>query len=446
MYVSHFNSFLRGGASTAAQQLHHALLNNGVQSRFQYSVGQTFADQNGSADQRAEYYPTTWPGGGVLKDAADAVRFRLHRERFKRATRRGVTGAEVFTSPHGKPSTTWPPVDHPAARQDSDQQHIIHLHWISKFIDFTSFFGSLADDQPVVWTLHDMNALTGGCHFSGGCERFRLGCGNCPQLKQPDHNDVSFRSFETKRRALQGVNLHVVAPSRWLLDLAQASPLLSGARSFTRIPYGMPTETLYPIDTRFAREALGIESDAFLFGFGAMNLDSRRKGAAELLQALRYVGSKSKVRCLVFGSGGLATDSADLPEMIHVGQVNDERTRRLVYSAADAFVLPSTEDNLPLTGLESMACGTPVIGFNAGGIPDYVIPGRTGMLAENGNAVQLGERMLSAAAAPERMKLMGVKARQLIVDQFEANRQARVYLDLYRSLPDVAERSDRRAA
>ncbi|MCA9138450.1 MAG: glycosyltransferase, partial [Planctomycetales bacterium] len=297
-----------------------------------------------------------------------------------------------------------------------------------------------------VWTLHDMNALTGGCHFSGGCQRFRLGCGNCPQIKQSHQNDMSFRSFETKRNSLQEVNLHVVAPSRWLLGLAQSSPMFSAARSFTRIPYGMPTESLYPVDTAFARETLGIATNAFLLGFGAMNLDSRRKGAAELLRALRSVGYDRNVKCLVFGAGNLATDSEDLPEMIHVGRVDDERTRRMVYSAADAFVLPSTEDNLPLTGLEAMACGTPVIGFDAGGIPDYVIPGETGLLAENGNSAQLGERLLFAATNPEQMKSMGAKARDLIVNQFEANGQALAYLDLYHKLLDVADRSARRAA
>ncbi|MCA9135135.1 MAG: hypothetical protein KDB00_00210, partial [Planctomycetales bacterium] len=199
MYISHFNTFLQGGASTAAQQLHRALLTNGVASRFQYLAGETFSDPHLGVDDRQEFYSTSWSSPGALQGAADAVRFRLHRQAFKRATRGADKGAEIFTSPHGKPSTKWPPLDHPAHQQRIDQQHIIHLHWISKFIDFPSFFGSLTTEQPVVWTLHDMNALTGGCHFSGGCQRFRLGCGNCPQIKQSHQNDMSFRSFETKR-------------------------------------------------------------------------------------------------------------------------------------------------------------------------------------------------------------------------------------------------------
>lgn len=451
VFVSHFNSFLRGGAATAARQLHRSLLSGGVQSRFQHLDGQTFGDQSDaapdkSADECAEYYGTSWADPGAWQKTVDGIRFRIHRERFKRATRGAKSGSEIFTSPHGKPFTPWPPVDHPAMTKASADRHIIHLHWISKFIDLPSFFGSLSADQPVVWTLHDMNALTGGCHFAGNCQRFRVGCGNCPQLKHPTQTDVSFQSFETKRSALQDANLHIVAPSRWLLGLAQSSPLLSGARSFTRIPYGMPTDKLYPMDSRFAREALGIPSDGFIICFGAMNLGNRRKGTAELLSALGSVASRPDVRCLVFGSGSLSGKSGSLPETIEIGRVDDDRTRRLVYSAADVFVLPSTEDNLPLTGLEAMACGTPVIGFDAGGIPDYVIHGETGLLAENGNVNALAARLLSAASSPEAMQTMGSRARQMILDQFQADRQAKCYMDLYRRLLDIADQPIRRAA
>ena len=446
MYVSHFNSFLRGGASTAAQQLHLGLLSNGIRSRFQHLACQEFVDQNDRSAKHPEYYPTFWKTSGLVRKTVDGVRFRIHREHFKRATRGAEKGAEVFTSPRGKPSTLWPPIDHPAALGTDEEQHIIHLHWIAKFIDIPSFFGSLPEHQPVVWTLHDMNALTGGCHFSGGCQRFRIGCGNCPQARRSGQNDISFQSFETKRRALAGINLHVVAPSRWLLDLAQSSPLLSEARSFSRIPYGMPTDTLYPMDRLFAREALGIKQNAFIICFGAMNLESQRKGASELLASLKMLGADSNIRCLVFGAGSLRDQSENLPEMIEVGRVQDSRTRRLVYSAADVFVLPSTEDNLPLTGLEAMACGTPVIGFAAGGIPDYVIPGKTGMLAENGNSAELAQRLQDAASNPARMSEMGDQARKLIVQEFEFDLQAKRYVQLYESIRSVSDQIERRAA
>lgn len=445
MFVSHFNSFLRGGAATAARQLHTALRNRGIQSRFQYLAGQSFNDSQPAEFDTDEFYSTQWARKGSLPNALDRVRFRVHRQSFKRATRGAKDGAEIFTSPHGQPFTPWPPLDHPAAA-DPAQPHLIHLHWISKFIDFPSFFGSLDSDQPVVWTLHDMNALTGGCHFAGGCQRFRVGCGNCPQVKRSGQTDVSFQAFETKRRALKDINLHIVAPSRWLLGLAQSSPLLADAKSFTRIPYGMPTDKLYPMQKQFAREALGIEPDAFIIGFGAMNLGSRRKGATELLAALERVGSNPNVRGLVFGSGTLSDATKTLPEMIHVGNVQDDRTRRLVYSAADVFVLPSTEDNLPLTGLEAMACGTPVIGFDAGGIPDYVINGKTGLLADNGDAAQLARRLQTAIANPDAMQAMGAQARDLIMNQFQSDTQAQCYMELYRSLIGSENQTQRRAA
>jgi glycosyltransferase involved in cell wall biosynthesis len=148
----------------------------------------------------------------------------------------------------------------------------------------------------------------------------------------------------------------------------------------------------------------------------------------------------------VFGSGSLSDETKKLPQMIEVGEVQDDRTRRLVYSAADVFVLPSTEDNLPLTGLEAMACGTPVIGFDAGGIPDYVIPDQTGMLAPNGDAIQLGRLLESVSQNPDRLPAMGDRARRLILDQFESDLEAQSYLQLYRRVLGTTESVERRAA
>lgn len=451
MFVSHFNSFLAGGASTAAQRLHQALLHNGTHSRFQYLEGQKFTQRTCAKSSETETVPqglheTTWHTSGLFRRMIDAVRFRIHRQRFKRQTRSAKPGSEIFTSPHGQPSTLWPPIDHPTSSHREAPQHVIQLHWISKFLDYPSFFGSLPLEQPVIWTLHDMNALTGGCHFSGGCERFRAGCGNCPQLNRGSQNDASSRSFQTKRAALKGVNLHIVAPSRWLLELAKESPLLSDARSFTRIPYGMPTDKLRPIATRSAKAQLGIDADTFVIGFGAMDLGNRRKGAAELLTALEILGAHSNVQCLVFGSGRFADTKANLPPMINVGKVENDSMRRLVYSAADVFMLPSTEDNLPLTGLEAMACGTPVIGFDAGGIPDYVIPGQTGMLARNGDSAELAQRLKTAILNPTALGEMGDRSRRLILDQFESNLEAQRYMRLYRRVLGTSEQADRRAA
>ena len=363
------------------------------------------------------------------------------RQRFKLAAGRRLIGAEIYTSPGTSRRTPWPPKG--IAKTAREQRQLIHLHWVAKLIDQQSFFESLDSQQPVVWTLHDMNALTGGCHFSGSCDRFKQGCGNCPQLRLRGPRDWSVHAFEQKRQALQNINLHVVAPSRWLCDLARQSPILENALSVSRIPYGIATDQLYPVDGRNFRRQLGLADSDIVIAFGAMNVENERKGAKALLQALKHRVIGNKVRCIVFGDGEFGTNGRtssfsenSMPPIINVGRIDQVEQRRVVFSAADAFVLPSLDDNLPLTGLEAMACGTAVIGFNSGGIPDYVIDGETGWLARSGDASHLAHRIAEATSHPDLLIKMGCQARTLIETEFRAERQVDRYIALYESIID----------
>jgi glycosyltransferase involved in cell wall biosynthesis len=226
------------------------------------------------------------------------------------------------------------------------------------------------------------------------------------------------------------VDLHVAAPSRWLLEQARSSPIFEPARSFSWIPYGMPSERLYPIEQQLARRRLGLAPDRFVVAFGAMSLSNRRKGARELQAALGKVAADREVCGLVFGAGEFG-GSEPMPEIKHVGPISDDATRRDVYSAADLFVLPSLEDNLPLTGLEAMACATPVLGFRSGGIPDYVRPHETGILVDRGDAGALGEALEAALRARDQLPAMGQRARQRVLHQFESRIEAGAYCRLY---------------
>lgn len=438
MLVNHFNSLLDGGAATAARRLHDELLKSGVESRFHYSASQ---DRGPELDR--SFIATRWQGRGLPQDVRSAVEFRVNRHRFKRTLRGRPEGHEIFTSPRGSAHTPFPPVGYPVR---PDQTDIIHLHWIAKFLDYTSFFGSLDSDQPIVWTLHDMNALTGGCHFVDGCQKFRTGCGTCPQLNRPMPDDVSRRFFAEKLAAVEGKNLHIVAPSRWLLDAAESSPLLAGAKSFSHIPYGISANQYYPMDRREARARLGIDPDVMLFCFGAMDVKSRRKGAHQMMRALDQLSGLRGVEGLVFGSGELNEPRAGIPKIHQIGSLQGTLAQRTVYSAADAFVLPSLEDNLPLTGLEAMACGTPVVGFAAGGIPDYVIGEKTGLLAKTGDAEELGQQLRRLVTDRAMAHAMGRSARHMIESRFAADQEAKAYHSLYEELLGTKSQFLRRAA
>lgn len=427
MKVSHFNTFPYGGAATAARRLSRKLQKSGVNSNFFYfrcdreDVVQ-LGSKSESIDQAQVLEKKTVPGLSVFAKRKEKKRlreiWRLHNEHI--ATR--PVGEETFSMARlpEESRLNWFQVN----------ADVVHLHWISFFADYPTFFDSIPEHVPLVWTLHDQNAFTGGCHYSGGCEQYRNGCGQCPQVTNPHSRDVSADSFLTKKRALAGHNIHVVAPSKWMIDLAEQSPIWPKTTSFHHIRLGFNLKKFYPVDREHARKQLGIRSDAFLIGFGAEDVRSRRKGVGSLLEALNHLSTEKDVEGIVFGSGEIAT-TGQMKKIHQLGYVDSVDRQRLIYSAADVVIVPSTEDNQPQVGLEAMACGTPVIGFDTCGIPEMVQHNKTGLLAAPGNPEDLAHQISWIINNPLQRRQMGIEARKMMEQNHDADIQASRYLQLY---------------
>ena len=313
MKIAHFASELIGGA-VAAQRLNDALRRQEVDSRLYYESGLPLVAgcqrvfENQSLTQRN------------LAALARAWR-----------NRRNAPCCFV-TSPRWFRLTRLQEIE--------PQPDVVNLHWISRWIDQPSFFASLPLDFPVVWTLHDMNPFTGGCHNAGDCERFTNHCRDCPQLKNPGPRDDAFRFFEIKKRCYAGKNLHVVATSEWMSVQARRSALLRHARSFHTIPLGLDTQSFKPIDKSSARQVLAIDSERFVVGFASADLSSPHKGGGLLMGALRALADKAKITLLVFGAGKLP-DSGGRYQLIELGSISSPRLQSLFYSACDVFAAPS---------------------------------------------------------------------------------------------------------
>lgn len=311
---------------------------------------------------------------------------------------------------------------------------VINLHWVAGFLDYQSFFARLPSRIPVVWTLHDMNIFTGGCHYDFGCGKFREQCGACPQLGSHDEADLSRAIWLRKSRVFSRVaprSFHVVADSHWLAREATRSSLLREL-PVTTIHYGIDVETFAPRNKGFARALLGIPSGARVVLFAAAAVGNRRKGFSYLVSALENVLRSSDLFLLCFGRGTPVVNGGR--PGLHLGLVNDDRYMSAVYSAADVFVMPSLQEAFGQTALEAMACGTPVVGFDVGGIPDIVQDGITGRLVPVGDSEALGLAIKEVLDAPDQLALMSANARRQAVEQFALEVQARNYLDLYKVL------------
>lgn len=311
---------------------------------------------------------------------------------------------------------------------------LIHLHWVGD--GFFRIENLARCNTPIVWTLHDSWAFTGGCHLPGKCHRYREQCGYCSVLGSARENDLSRRVWSRKHIAWKDIHLTAVAPSRWLADCARSSSLLR-ERRVEVIPNGIDVKTYLPGDSAAARSALGLPLDGRLILFGAVHsLSDSNKGLDLLLAAVSNLDNslQKKAELVVFGDrSDLDVQGCGLP-VRNLGIIAEESRLALLYQAADLFVAPSRQENLPNMVLEAMACGTPCVAFDVGGLPDLINHGINGYLARPFEAKDLCRGISWVLADEIRRLTMANLSREKIVAGFSLKHVVDRYLDLYREL------------
>jgi glycosyltransferase involved in cell wall biosynthesis len=258
---------------------------------------------------------------------------------------------------------------------------LVHLHWFNK--GMLSIVTLAKIEKPIIWTLHDMWAFTGGCHYTGNCTRYLQLCGECPQLGSHKIQDWSYRIQQEKVKFFQNLSIHLVSPSHWLAQCVHASGLFKKA-TLSVIPNGLNLKTYSPQGKAQVRSKFNLPAEQPLILFGAMNLNEVRKGFILLKQALAILKNSN-----IVSNPALLTFGSDIPEseslgfqVYSMGFISSENHLAEIYSAADVFVAPSLQDNLPNTVMESLACGTPVVAFDIGGMPDMIEHQKNGYLAK----------------------------------------------------------------
>jgi glycosyltransferase involved in cell wall biosynthesis len=315
---------------------------------------------------------------------------------------------------------------------------VVHLHWIAQGFDYGSLFASLPASMPVVWTLHDMEPFTGGCHHAGACARFRSRCGSCPQLNALRNPwDLSALTFARKRRWYARPRLHVVGVSAAMAEEASRSPLFARAHGVSVIPNVIDTMRFAPRDRNAARHRLEIPLDRPVVAFGAVEPCSPYKGFSVLLDAIARIDRARRPLLLVFGGevppGTVPRDIA----WTHAGFVSEPARLSDLYSAADVVAAPSYAESFGQVPAEALACGTPVVGTRVGGIPDFVIEGRTGLLAAAGDAADLAARLAWLLDRPEERRRLGANGTTLARERFSPEAVGQRYVALYESLVSV---------
>lgn len=413
--VVHLSTYSGGGAGRAACRLNEGLRSLGYDSSVFISTG-----------QEGEAVRCFKRSTRLANNLLFALRRRWINRDLGQYQSSRPKGAEYFSDDRS-----------PYGGQLTDQLStctVINLHWIAGFVDYRSFFRYIRKDIPIVWTLHDMNPFTGGCHYDNGCQKHREQCGACPQLGSSDPKDLAYRVWLRKRKALDCLSpecLHIVAPSRWLAAECECSSLLARF-PVAVIPNSVDTDLFAPRDRTFSRQLLGIPERSEVIFFIAQSIENKRKGASLLAEALASLTNRKNLLVVSVGEGKPILRSA-IP-VLHLGRVNDELLLSIIYSAADISVIPSIQEAFGLTAIESLACGTPVVGFDAGGIPDIVRPRITGMLSPVGDIENLQCMILKLLDDDCLRMEMAENCRRIALEEYSLKIQASVYARLYSQL------------
>jgi glycosyltransferase involved in cell wall biosynthesis len=422
MNVLHINAWDNvGGAARAMYRLHGELRRLGYGSKL--LVGHQTLTESEVGSMTEQLKPFRGPGDRVL----DRLGAQLDR----------ISGFDTlsYRDSWDVPKTT--------AFRQADVINLHNLH--GGYFNFRAI-PELARHKPIVWTLHDMWALTGHCSYSYACERWRTGCHHCPLLKEPGRRIVEPKPvpldrtrsiWDAKRRVYQGVPSHVVVPSRWLYDLVGQS-ILASAASVRHIPYGIDLELFHPVAQEVARCMLDLPVDAQVMFFSAAGVSNERKGFSYLLQALERLPSYENFWLLTSGGRADLPPSSGRLKVRQLGYLDEERIQRLALAAADVFVFPTLADNLPLVAIEAQACGTPVVSFDVGGVSEIVRHMDTGYLARYRDVDDLARGISTVLGSDELRGRMRLRCRQVAEAEYSLKLQARRYIELYDEVIEMA--------
>jgi glycosyltransferase involved in cell wall biosynthesis len=401
---------VRGGAARSALRIFHALRSQ--------DVDVNLLVQNKSSDDPAIIGPESLIGKGAaaLRPYADfAITFPWHKKR-------------IPFFPAYLPGNF-------ISKVKRIRPDIIHLNWISGgFIQLES----LAElDIPIIWTLHDMWAFTGGCHYSHECVRYLENCGKCPILKSRRENDPSRWIFNRKKKTYPAIKeLLFLTPSHWLAECARSSALLSGF-PVKVFPNSLDTGVFYPEDRSKARAELALPSEKKIVLFGALDATRNRlKGFRELSTALDLIENKQDIELAVFGSAEKGSSTLQGYPVRYFGYVNDDNLLRHLYSSADVMVVPSIQEVFGQTATEAMACGTPVVAFGETGLADIVVHKTNGYLAEPFDPHDLARGISWCLEDDRRNNDLSKEAVETVKEKFDISSNIHHLISIYKEIID----------
>ncbi|WP_150466453.1 glycosyltransferase family 4 protein [Francisella sp. SYW-9] len=399
-----------GGAGKAAYRLHQSLLDIGIDSQMLVM------------NKRGDDYTVLAPESNLEKLSAffkPRVEQALIKKRYKNKLK------EVFSSANISSKNL-------VKKINSINPDIVHLHWINgamlKVEDIAKIKAS------IVWSLHDMWAFTGGCHYTNGCENYIKGCGNCPILSSDNRKDLSNKTFKRKQRVYQHKSMTIIGLSQWLNKTASESPLLK-EQEHKNLPNPINTQSYKQFDKYISRQLWNLPSNKKLILFGAMSATSDpRKGFEELNLALKeMLETSNNIELVIVGSSKPKNPPQFNFKTHYLGILSDDVSLATLYSAVDVAVVPSKQENLSNMIMENLSCGTPIVAFDIGGNSDMIEHKSNGYLAKAFDSHDLAngiEWVLNNEGYDNLCK----NARAKVLNEFDNRIVVKKYIRLYQEV------------
>jgi glycosyltransferase involved in cell wall biosynthesis len=401
-------SDINGGAAIAAHRLLNALKQSGVNVKMM--VREKLSNNN-----------------DVLNIGNNLIdKFNFYHERGEIFLYNGLSRENLFEVSTAKKGVSI------TDTKEFEEADVVHLHWINQgMLSLNEIKKILSSGKKVVWTMHDMWTFTGICHYAGKCDFYISGCGNCPLLRYPSKNDLSRTTYRKKTATYSKGEINFVACSNWLKEMALKSPLTLG-HHVVSIPNPIDTDIYCPLSKDEIKNKLNLPADKKIILFAAVKASDKRKGLNYLIEASKLLNNYSKeIIFLIAGNRSEEIENKFALPVKSMGYVSPD-DMPLLYNAADLFVSPSLQDNLPNTIMESMSCGTPCIGFNIGGIPQMIDHKTNGYVSEYQNSKDLANGIIWSLFNTDTNQL-GLNARKKVIENYSNEIIAKQYIEIYKN-------------
>lgn len=423
MKILHISTSDSGGAGIAAVRLHKQLIKQGIKSKL--------LTLHKTEEKIPEHYLFSSVDYSVIPIVTKLLLFvkrvlrhfqlyqPIHIRKGKKYLKNQPKGFDAFSFSF----SDFRLQKHPLVKEAD----ILHLHWVGEGLLDYSFFKK--QKKKIVWTLHDMNPFTGGCHYSDECEGYTFSCTNCPQVKNTIDEEIAGKMLQLKMKGLKKIRdnqLYIITPSEWLNKCSSQSLAFKRFRHRT-IRNPIDTEIFKPSDKIEARIKFNLPIDKKIILYVSKHISFTRKGIDYLLGSFNKLENKNEVLLYSLGYKAENLDS----NITQLGYIKNEPSIASIYSAADIFVLPSMAENFPNSICEALCCGTPVITFKVGGTPEQVNKSN-GIIVKDISEIALKEALEELLSNLKEYDSLKVSSEAIV--QYNEQKTTAEYIEVYKQM------------